>query len=85
MKEQRVTAYKLTKDLEISSNAVTEWTKGKASPNRKTLLRISDYFNVPISYFYQETKLQKVCGLLNLEEQENVLEYIYKQFPRLNK
>jgi len=85
MKEQGITAYKLTKDLEMSSSTVTEWTNGKASPNRKTLMKLCDYFGVPISYFYQDSELQTLCGKLNSEEQKEVVQFIYNQFPRLNK
>jgi len=85
MKERGVIAYKLTTDLSISSNAITEWTKGKASPSRKTLLKLCEYFEVPLSYFYQESELQAICTLLDYDEQQILLQFIYSQFPRLKK
>lgn len=37
-------------DLGISRGSVTNWKNG-ATPQNTTLLKIADYFNVPVSYF----------------------------------
>jgi len=83
MKDRNITAYRLTQDLSLSNSAVTDWSKGKASPSRKTLTKLCDYFDVPLSYFYQESELQMMCGLLNAEEQKVVVEFVRNRFPRI--
>lgn len=52
LNEKGISANKLQNDLKLSNNAVTYWKSGRSSPSQKTLEKIADYFNLPLSYFY---------------------------------
>lgn len=45
-----ISAFKLTKDLNLSNSAITDWKKGKAKPSVDALIKIADYFNVSTDY-----------------------------------
>ena len=89
LNDRNITAYKLAKDLNMNTGVATDWLKGRASPSRKTLLKLCEYFEVPLSYFYQDesgqllSELQKVCGQLSPEEQEKAMQMLCNQFPKL--
>lgn len=50
MKEQKVTATALARDLEISRQAVNQYMEGTGQPNAEKLTRIADYFNVSVDW-----------------------------------
>lgn len=50
MRIQRgMTQMELAEGLRTSQSAITSWENGKREPDFKTIERIADYFNVPIS------------------------------------
>ena len=48
--EKGISLTALCREIGINSSAVTSWKKG-AVPQNRTLRKICDYFNVPMSYF----------------------------------
>lgn len=50
-KNRGITVTALTKELGYSSSAGTTWKKSNGLPRNSTVKKISEYFNVPISYF----------------------------------
>lgn len=52
--EKNVTANRVAKATGIDRSAFTHWKNGKFTPKINTLEKIADYFNVPVSYFYEE-------------------------------
>lgn len=55
MKENKITAHKLTQDLQISNSSITDWEKGKGTPSINTLIKIADYFDVSVEYLLGRT------------------------------
>lgn len=51
-----VTAYRVAKDTGISPMTFSEWKKGLYTPKRDKLIKIAEYFNVPVTYFYEGTE-----------------------------
>lgn len=45
-----ITAKTLTQETGLSQSAISEWTNGKAKPSADALVRIAEYFEVPIEY-----------------------------------
>lgn len=41
-------------DIGIASGTVTKWKNENSEPRSTTLLKIADYFGVPVSYFSEE-------------------------------
>ena len=50
LEENKVTAKKLTSDLEISSSSISDWKKGKGKPSAETIIKLANYFNVSTDY-----------------------------------
>lgn len=48
-----VTAYRVAKETKINPTTFTEWKRGDYTPKRDKLQRIAEYFNVPVTYFYE--------------------------------
>lgn len=40
----------LARDIDISTAAFSDWNRGKASPNIKTVVNIAEYFHVSVDY-----------------------------------
>lgn len=51
---QNVTPYRIHKETGISTATLSDWKNGKSEPKRDKIQKICDFFNVPISYFYEE-------------------------------
>ncbi len=49
-KIKNVTSYKVAKDTGIAASTLSAWKTGKYVPKQKTLIVISNYFNVSINY-----------------------------------
>lgn len=52
-----VSAYKMAKDLGFSRSVISEWKSGKSKPKSDKIQKIAEYFNVPVSYFYDENSI----------------------------
>lgn len=50
-----VSAYRVAKETEINPTTFTEWKRGDYTPKRDKLQKIAEYFNVPVTYFYEGT------------------------------
>ena len=51
LKRKKITAYKLSNDLQLSASMFSEWKSGRSMPKTDKLLRIADYLDVPITTF----------------------------------
>lgn len=51
--ERHVTAYQVSKQTGIRRATFSEWKRGKYTPKVDKLMKIADYFGVPISYFLE--------------------------------
>lgn len=60
-----VTDYKVCKETGISRSTMTEWSNGKYTPKSDKLMKLAEYFDVPISYFYGEDGADKQQRILN--------------------
>lgn len=54
MDSRNITAYRLSKDLNISRSTISDWKSGKTTPKAESLSKIADYFDVPLTYFYAD-------------------------------
>ena len=51
IKSKKLTCYALSKELGIAPTVFSDWKSGKSMPKTDKLLKIAEYFNVPICYF----------------------------------
>lgn len=52
--KNNITQGELAEEMGMTATGVSYWESGKAMPNTSTLLKLSDYFNVPIAYLIGE-------------------------------
>lgn len=50
IKENGITAYKLSKDIYVSQSAISNWISGKKKPIAPLVKLIADYFNVSFDW-----------------------------------
>ena len=62
LKERGISAYKMCKDTGISRSLVSQWKSGSFSPKHDKLKILSEYFNVPISYFYDNDQAYEISA-----------------------
>lgn len=56
LKEKDVTPYRVHKETGISTATLSDWKNGKSQPKKDKIEKICNYFNVPLSYFYDENE-----------------------------
>ena len=54
--EKGVTFYRVSEDLGLSRSVFSDWKAGKSMPKTDKLIKIAEYFNVPINYFVVDTE-----------------------------
>lgn len=62
----------VAKEIGISSGAVSGWKTGNV-PQAAKLLKIADYFGVPVSYFSEEDQETEKSPMPNDIGEENIL------------
>ncbi len=54
LKANGKTAYQVSKDTGVATATLTEWKKGTYTPKTDKLLKLAEYFGVPIEYFLKD-------------------------------
>lgn len=62
LKERGITPYKLAKDVGMSQSSLSEWKRGNSIPKYEKLVKIANYFNVPVTYLTGKEEEEPVCG-----------------------
>lgn len=62
LKDRGISAYKMCKDTGISRSLVSQWKSGAFSPKHDKLKILSEYFDVPMSYFYDDEQVYEVAA-----------------------
>ena len=57
--EKGVTPYVVSKHTGIAQATLTEWKQGKYTPKIDKIMKIAQFFNVDVSYFYKEQTMNK--------------------------
>ena len=52
LNQKGITAYRLCKDTGISRSMMSQWKNGTYTPKIDKIVKIADYFDVPLEYFY---------------------------------
>ena len=66
-----LSAYKVAKATGVSQATLSQWKSGLYTPKADKLQKIADYFEVPISYFYEDVANQYYESVIELERNEN--------------
>ena len=94
-----ITANTVAKAAHVNASTFTDWKQGKSQPKLEKLQKIADYFNVPVSYFYDgDTSLSiaerqaQSLGIdadalkkeLGLKSLDEQTMYVLKEFQKLD-
>lgn len=55
LKERNLSAYRLSKDLNISESVIGRWKKGTLVPGYNSIKILADYFGVSADYLLERT------------------------------
>ncbi len=58
VQKKGISFYALCKVLNIPTSFFSEWKRGKMMPKVDKLQILADYFEVPVTYFWEESKTE---------------------------
>lgn len=71
LKKNNVTPYRVHKETGISTATLSDWKNGKSQPKKDKIEKLCSYFNVPLSYFYEdEEETNETSALTRRDEKE---------------
>lgn len=76
-----ITAKTLTQEADLSKSAISEWKKGKAKPSADALVRIAEYFEVPIEYLLGMGVYSNWEELWSDAGREAIIAAVYEDYP----
>ena len=76
-----ITAKTLTQETGLSHSAISEWKKGKAKPSADALVRIAEYFEVPIEYLLGMGVYSNWEDLQTNVGMEAIIAAVYEDYP----
>lgn len=81
---RQLTAYKLSKALNISQGLMSDYKNGIRTPTYANLIKIADYFNVSIDYLLGRTNenYKPPKNVYTLSDQEQSLIEFFRQLPK---
>lgn len=94
-----ITANTVAKAAHVNASTFTDWKQGKSQPKLEKLQKIADYFNVPVSYFYDDDTSLSIAerqaqqlGIdtdalkkeLSLKSLDEQTMYVLKEFQKLD-
>ncbi len=72
LNERGVTPYRVHKETKISTATLSDWKNGKSQPKKDKIEKICEYFNVPLSYFYENEELAKKEVTLTTRDERDI-------------
>lgn len=55
LKERNLSAYRLSKELNISESVISSWKRGTLVPGYNSIKKLADYFDVSADYLLERT------------------------------
>ena len=84
MKEQEITATQLSAGTGISTGNISDWKKGKSSPSRAALTKVSVFLNVSPNYLEGTSDVKTQITSDNLSSDEKrFIELLRNSSPEL--
>jgi prophage antirepressor-like protein/DNA-binding XRE family transcriptional regulator len=72
LEENGITAYRVAQDTGIETSTLTSWKNGSYEPKLEKLLKIADYFEVPLEYFLDGDVNDDADEEMNLVEEGEI-------------
>jgi transcriptional regulator with XRE-family HTH domain len=74
LKKNKITAYKVSKDTGITQTTLSTWKKGRSTPKIDKLIKLANYFNVPLAYFLVAGEKEGELMMLEGNNEEKFIE-----------
>lgn len=71
LKEKGLTAYRISKEINVSQSTLSDWKKGKSTPKTDKLQLIADYLGVSIDYLVGKTDIRQTANESSWKPQLN--------------
>ena len=55
LRERNMSAYRLSKELNISESVISSWKRGTLVPGYNSIKKLADYFDVSADYLLERT------------------------------
>lgn len=65
LKEKGLTAYRISKEINVSQSTLSDWKKGKSTPKTDKLQLIADYLEVSLDYLVGKTDIRQTANESN--------------------
>lgn len=65
-----ISAYQIAKDCGISQSVLSNWKAGRYTPKEDKIRVLANYFDIPVSYFYDNLDEERPPYYLNEETAE---------------
>lgn len=80
--EKGMTGQELGKILNVSKVAISNWENDNRFPDKETLIKIADFFNVSLDYLLCRTNIKNAAVFEGKINDDDVhIEYDIKQYP----
>lgn len=70
--ERGLTQKELAQVINVSSSAVSQYERGKASPGRENLILLAEYFGVTVAYLEGTSSIEEIEETLNSKYAGNI-------------
>ena len=60
IEQRNISAYKLAKDVGLSTSHFSQWKSGKVKPSLEAVMIMADYFSVSVDYLLGRTERPEV-------------------------
>ena len=70
LNERGITPYRVHKDTGISTATLSDWKNGKSQPKKDKIEKLCEYFEVPLSYFYENEEVEKKTMISRKDERD---------------
>lgn len=91
----KITASTVAKAVHVNASTFTDWKQEKSLPKLEKLQKIANYFNVPVSYFFEDDTATPIAkhhaqtldvdaDALNLKSLDEQTMYVLKEFQKLD-
>lgn len=91
----KITANTVAKAVHVNASTFTDWKQGKCQPKLEKLQKIANYFNIPVSYFFDDNTATPIAkhhvqtsgvntDSLDLKSLDEQTMYVLKEFQNLN-
>ena len=69
--KKNLTQIKLSIDVEVSQELISQYELGKSKPNADNLIKLADYFNCSTDYLLERTNNPEINKNFNKQDDEN--------------